>query len=327
MPRFVRCCPVAVLGMALLLPGVERTPGAAAQAVDPLDLVKQARKLNSEGEQDAALALYRRALERSPDLFDAHLGAGVALDLKGTYKEARQHFGKAIELAPEGSKNLALTAMGVSHAFEGDAKSASTFYRQVFDREMLAQNVAGAAETANALGRVYLESGDLDNAFKWYQTGYETSRRQSKLTGEQIDLWDLRWAHAQARIAARRGNAQEARDKIASVKSVLDKGSNPEQQVQYPYLVGYVDFYLKDYPGAIAELQKADQKDPFILALLAQAYEKSGDQVKAREYYEQVLLSNAHSPNNAFARPLARRRLKTSGRAQLRQREPDFDDA
>ncbi len=308
---FIRSCRAAVLGMALVMPGAERTPAPAAQAVDPLELVKQARKLNSEGEQDAALALYRRALERSPDLFDAHLGAGVALDLKGNYKEARQHFSKAIEVAPQDSKNLALTAMGISRAFEGDAKSASTFYRQAFDRQMTAQNVAGAAETANALGRIYLESADLDNAFKWYQTGYETSRRQSKLTGDQIDLWDLRWAHAQARIAARRGNAQEARDKMGTVKSLLDKGSNPEQQVQYPYLVGYVDFYLKDYPGAIAELQKADQKDPFILALLGQAYEKSGDQVKAREYYEQTLLSNAHSSNNAFARPLALRKLKT----------------
>lgn len=280
------------------------------QAADPLDLVKQARKLNSEGDQDAALALYRQALERAPDLFDAHLGAGVALDLQGNYKEARQHFTKAIELAPDGSKNLALTAMGISHAFEGNAKNSSTFYRQVFDRQTATQDVGGAAETANALGRIYLESGDLDNAYKWYQTGYETSRRQSNLPGEHIDLWDMRWAHAQARIAARRGNAQEARRQVASVKALLDKGTNPEQQIQFPYLVGYVDLYAKDYAGAIGELQKADQKDPFILVLLAQAYEKSGDHAKAREFYTQTLTSNAHNTNNAFARPLARQKLK-----------------
>jgi tetratricopeptide (TPR) repeat protein len=302
-----------VSGIVFLMPrAAAQAPATATQAADPPDLVKQARKLNSEGNQDAALALYRQALGLAPDLFDAHFGAGVALDLKGDYKEARQHFAKAIELAPEENKNLALTAMGVSHAFEGNAKSSSTFYRQVFDRQMTAQDVAGAAETANALGRIYLESGDLDNAFKWYQTGYETSRRQTNLPGDQIDLWDLRWAHAQARIAARRGNAEEARKQIAIVKGLLDKGTNPEQRIQLPYLTGYVDLYLKDYSGALAELQKADQRDPFILALLAQAYEKSGDQAKAGECYQQVLASNSHGPNNAFARPLARRKVKIS---------------
>src|SRR5437660_118765 len=129
---------------------------------------------------------------------------------------------------------------------------------------------AAAVGSANALVRVYLESGDLENALKWYQTGYETSRRQPKLTADQIDLWNLRWAHAQARIAARRGNEADARRQVAEVKALLDKGTNEDQQIQYPYLVGYADLYLKDYQGAIASLQKADQRDPFILNLLAQ---------------------------------------------------------
>ncbi len=283
-------------------------PAPPAQGDDPLELVKQARKLNLDGKQDEALALYRRALERSPDLVDAHLGAGIALDLKGNYKEARLHFAKAIELAPDGGRNQALTAMGVSYAFENDAKGSSTFYRHVFDRQMASQDLGGAAETANALGRVQLESGDLDEAFKWYQTGYETSRRQPKLPGDQIDLWDLRWAHAQARIAARKGQAAEARAEIAIVQALVDKGTNPEQRIQLPYLIGYVDLYLKDDRSAIAQLEKADQTDPFILVLLARAHERLHEDAQARAYYEKVLASNAHSLNNAFARPLARKK-------------------
>ncbi len=299
---FVSC---AFLVACLAAPALSQTPEPA----DPLELVKQGRKLNSEGHQDQALALYRQALRRSPDLFEAHLAAGLALDLEGGYTEARGHFAKAIQLAPDGAKDEALTAMGTSYAFEGNAKQASTFYRQVFDRQTAGDNFAGAAETANALGRVYLEAGNLDEAFKWYQTGYETARRQKSLPGNELDLWDLRWAHAQARIAARKGHAQEARRQEAVVKALVDKSTNPEQALQYPYLVGYVDFYLQDYAGAIAELQKATQTDPFILVLLAQSHEKSGDGTRAREYYEQVLTSNAHSLNNAFARPLARRKL------------------
>jgi tetratricopeptide (TPR) repeat protein len=305
--KFLRALLIAVFATAVAISRAAAQDPAAASG-DPLDLVKQARKLNSDGKQDAALALYRQALERSPDLFDAHLGAGIVLDLQGNYKEARKHFAKAIELAPDGSKNQALSAMAVSYAFERDAGGASRFYRQVFDRQESTQDLGGAAETANALGRIYLESGDFDNAMKWYQTGYETSRRQPKLTDDQIDLWNMRWAHAQARIAARKGNSEEARKQTAAVKSILDKGTNGDQQIQYPYLAGYVALYSKDYQTAIEELQKADQRDPFILMLLAQAHEKVGDAAKAREYYSQVLASNAHSTNNAFARPLARKK-------------------
>jgi tetratricopeptide (TPR) repeat protein len=281
----------------------------AVQTADPAELARQAKALSAEGKQDEAVALYRQAINRAPELFDAQLGSGIALDLLGRYGEARQHFAKAIAVAPEENKNAALVNMGVSYAFEANAKSASTFFRQAFDREMAAGDLRSSAETANALGRIYLESGDLENASKWYQTGYETSRRQLKLPPDQVDLWDLRWAHAQARIAARRGNAAEARKQMAVVKELLDKGTNPDQQIQYPYLAGYVALYLKDYRGAVAALTQADQKDPFILVLLGQAYEKLHDMANARQCYSEALASTAHSPNNAFALPLARKRL------------------
>jgi tetratricopeptide (TPR) repeat protein len=300
-----------VLCLALLLPAA--WPAAAQTAAsDPQAQIKDARKLNLEGKQDEAIALYREALMRAPDAYDAHYGLGIALDLKGAYAEARQSFIRAIQLAPEESKEQALTAMAVSSAFSGDVREASSFYRQVFDRQMAADNFSAAAETANALGRVYLETGDLDNAQKWYQTGYETTRRQKAMSGAQVDLADLRWAHAQARIAARRGNSATARAQMAAVSRLLDKGTNDDQRIQLPYLAGYVDLFLKDYSGAIAELQHADQKDPFVLFLLAQAYEKSGDAAKARDMYAQVLASNAHSLNNAFARRVARGKLASA---------------
>jgi Flp pilus assembly protein TadD len=298
----------AILAFGLLA-GLAPVSEAQPPASDPQALVKQARKVNLEGKQDEAIQLYREALMRAPDLYDGYYGLGIALDLKGAFADARQALVKAVQLAPDESKEQALNAMAVSYAFSGDVRDASSFYRQVFDRQMGADNFGAAAETANALGRAYLESGDLDNAMKWYQTGYETSRRQKDMPGELIDLSDLRWMHAQARIAARRGSAATAHAQVAAVKTILDKGTNDEQRVFYPYLLGYVNFFLKDYAGAIVELKRASQDDPFVLFLLAQAYEKSGDAPKAREVYQQVLASNAHSLNNAFARGAARKSL------------------
>lgn len=301
----------------LLVSGASITTQPAAnqpapQAADPAELVKQGRKLNSEGKQDEALALYRRALQASPDLVDAHLAAGVALDLKGQYDEARKHLAKAIELAPADTREPALRTMAMSYAFEGRAKEAATFEQQVFDAQIAKQDFAGAAGTANELARIYLESGDPDNAYKWYQTGYQTALRKSDMPAAEKDLWDFRWEHALARIAARRGNHAEAQKHAAAAKALLDKGGNPDQAPFFPYLAGYVAFYGGNFKGAIAELQKADQRDPFILSLLAQAYEKSGDEKQALEYYRRVLASNAHGPTNAFSRPLASKKLASA---------------
>ena len=89
--------------------------------------------------------------------------------------------------------------------------------------------------------------------------------------------------------------------------------NNPDQARFYPYLTGYVAFYTSDYKTALADLQKADQRDPLILALLGEAYEKSGDKAHATEYYRKALASNGHNPTNAFARPLVRKKLAGGG--------------
>lgn len=259
--------------------------------------------------------LYRRALQQSPELADAHLAAGVALDLQGHYEEARTHLQKAIDLAgsDEKAKAQALRTMAMSYAFEQKVSEASKYEHQVFDTQLAAHDYIAAAEIANEAARIALESGDLAWAGKWYQTGYTTAQRKANMTPAEKDLWEFRWEHAQARIAARQGKQDEAQKHVAAAKAILDKGTNPQQAVFLPYLTGYVAFYANDYKSAIVELQKADLRDPFILSLLAQAYEKSGDNAHAREYYRKILASNAHNPTNAFARPLAKKKLAEAG--------------
>lgn len=282
----------------------QQTPAPSA-----LDLVKEGQKLNNEGKQDDALALYHKALEMSPNLYEAHLASGIALDLKANYVDARQHFVKAIEVAPADSKQQAQRAMAMSYAFGGNTDEAAKFEQQVIDARMAAHDYIGAAEIANELARIYLESGNTIDAYKWYKSGYETAQRKPDLTDADKNLWLFRWEHAQARIAARRGKADEAQQHVAAAKAALDKANNPDQARFFPYLTGYVAFYTADYKTAVVDLQKADQRDPLILALLGESYEKSGDRSQAMGYYRKVLASNVHNPTNAFARPLATKKL------------------
>lgn len=275
----------------------------------PADLVQQGEKLSHDGNQDGAIALYQRALEKSPNLYEGHLETGIALDLKGEYAEARMHLAKAVEYAPDASKQQALRTMAFSYAFEGDAFKASEPEMQVFNARLAKSDSVGAAEACNELARIYLESGDADHAYKWYKMGYETVSRKPDLSEADKNLWLFRWESAQARVAARRGKGDEAQQHVTAAKAALDKANNPDQMRFYPYITGYVAFYSGDYKAAIAELQKADQHDPLNLALLGESYEKSGDAAQAKSYYQKVLEINTHNPTNAFARPLARKKL------------------
>ena len=282
---------------------------AAAPSDDAQGLLKQGQKLNSEGKHNEALKLYEQVLEKSPNSYEAHLQSGIALDLKGDYTAGREHLKKAIELAPPDQRNRALRTMAVSYAFESNAREAEKYEKQAFDALMAKPDLEAAAGVANELARIKLESGDIDGAAKWYKTGYDTAMRKADMKEADKNLWAFRWANAQARIAARRGQRDEAQKQVAAAKAALDKANNPNQAPFYPYLTGYVAFYGGDYKTAIADLETANQEDPFILVLLAQSYEKAGDAARAKGYYTKMMANNGHGPLNAFSRPLARKKL------------------
>lgn len=330
----IRCfLTVAALLLVSFTPAIAQTSQPAApQASQPkaneaMELVKQGQKLAGEGKPDEAMALYQRALQMNPDLYQAELFMGAALDLQGKYDDARKHLTKAIELAPDAQAVQPLRVMAVSYAFQCNTDKAAEYERRAFDLQYKWKKFADAAGTADELARIYLECGDFDNAFQWYQTGNLTALLTPNITTAEKDLWEFRWESALARIAARKAQsdkppgakaqAEQALQHLGAAKAILDKNDNPDQMRFYPYVAGYVAFYTGDYKNALAELQKANQqfdgKDPFMLVLLAQTYEKSGDKAQAIEYYKKVLTSNAHNPPNAFARPLAEKKLKELG--------------
>ena len=45
------------------------------------------------------------------------------------------------------------------------------YFEPVYKQQLADQDMGGAAATANAIGRVYLETGDTANARKWYELG------------------------------------------------------------------------------------------------------------------------------------------------------------
>lgn len=287
---------------AVVLPSQDRDP---ARPGGP-QLIRQ-------GRLDEALQGYMREVEASPKSAAANNGAGVVLDLLGRYEEARKHFAQAIKSASGPLATVqAQRAMAISYGFAGDCRGAEKYDLRAYEFYRNSSDFYNAGEVADELGRLCLDSGDLDTAYDWYRKGHDSGLSEEKISGARKDLWNFRWAHARARIAVRRGKLDEAAKYVAAAKSILDKGANPDQHVYFSYLAGYVAFYAGDASRALADLQGATQTDPFIQCLMAQCYEKLGERAKALEYYGLAANATAHSVPAAFARPFAQRKLKSN---------------
>jgi tetratricopeptide (TPR) repeat protein len=274
------------------------------------EFIKQGQQLMREGKLQEALALYLRTLQISPDSFHANIAAGNVQDLLGRGEDARLYLSKAIQVADTPDhKVVAQRAIAISYAFEENCKQALKYEQMAFYYYVKAKDFFRQGEIADEAARVCLDSGDLDTAYTWYQTGHDSGLKEPDIKSARIDLWEFRWEHAQARIAARRGDQAEAQKHVAAAKSVLDKGTNPEQTTFFPYLVGYVAFYGGDYKTALDELLKANEDDPFIQCLLGQTYEKLGEKEKATEFYRKAAAATSHNPTAAYAVPFARNKL------------------
>jgi tetratricopeptide (TPR) repeat protein len=296
-------------------------PQGQQQQLDPntpAGMAQQARRLMSQGKLDEAWAQAQKAMETDPKSFDAHMAAGAVLDMQGKYAEARKHIQAAEGVADEKQKPGAQRSMAVSYFFERNAKGAEDAERPLIEVYLAKKDYASAADVSNELGRLLLESNDYKGATKYYQMGYDASTK-ADLKPEDHALWEWRWHNAQARVAAREGKKAEAQKHVEAAKAALEKtgADNQKAQAQYwPYLTGYVAFYGGDYPTAIIDLQnaseKANQRDPFILALLAQAYEKTGKSAEAMDLYKKVLTIYIHNPTGAYARPIAQKKVGTA---------------
>lgn len=282
----------------------------------PAGMAQQARRLMSQGKLDDALAQANKAMQADPRSFDAHLAAGTILDLQGKYAEARKHIQAALDNANDDrQKATAMRSMAVSYFFERNAKGEEQAEKPLIDSYLAKKDYTNAADVSNELGRLLLESGDYEGALKYYRIGHEASKN-ADIPPEQHALWDWRWENAHARIMIRQGKKAEAEKDIAEGKKALDKASAEDQKAQaqyWPYLTGYVAFYAGDYNKAITDLQdasdKAQGRDPFILALLAQAYEKTGKNDQAMDLYKKILTINIHNPTGAYARPIAEKKV------------------
>jgi tetratricopeptide (TPR) repeat protein len=247
-----------------------------------------------------------------------------SLDTRGRHAEARAIFQRLIDSAvTPAARASAQRRMAMSHGFTADCANAIRYEEMVIDywktREAAEPQNAfyQQGEMANEAARVCIDADDLDSAERMYRRGTELGNLEPEPRTHPRSLWDYRLHHALARLAARRGKADEARWHVAAARRALDADTAMAggQERFYPYLTGYVALYLNDLESAERELTRAiglqgNNRDPFMHALLGMTYEKMRQPAKAKEFYQKAYeMATGHNPPAVFSRPFARRKL------------------
>jgi tetratricopeptide (TPR) repeat protein len=246
------------------------------------------------------------------------------LDRDGAFEQARALFQYVIDNAGEPAELAsAQRRMAMHYGFMGDCANAVAYEEMVIsywvtrEREEPQNAFYQQGEMANEGARVCIDSGDLDTAERMYRRGYELGNREPEPRTHPRSLWDFRLAHALGRIAARRGDADEARRQVALARQALDSDPEMAQQQErfYPYLAGYVALYLGELDEAERLFDdllamRGNQSDPFMHCLVGMLYERQGREADAMEMYRKAsTMLRAHNPPAAFAARFTRAKL------------------
>jgi tetratricopeptide (TPR) repeat protein len=262
-----------------------------------------------------ALGAFEKAQAIGPK--SARVEAFLAGDdlLKGRYAKARTTYESVEKSLPKGSVPFAIRfGVTFSHLYEGNVDAALESLRTY-----LAEYKDNGLDQAfpevfiwNAMARINLENGRLDEAMKDYEKGYESVPR-SNLPDDQKQVWLGRLRHGKARVLARMGKQQEAWAEAEGVKHMIEEGGEPAKQYwpAYHYLAGYVKLQAGDYAQAIDHLKQAEPENPFHTLLLARAYEKNGQKEEAKKEYQRIVDSQWVGIERPLAYPEAKKRLQS----------------
>jgi tetratricopeptide (TPR) repeat protein len=234
--------------------------------------------------------------------------------LKGRYAKARTTYQTVEKNLPRGSVPFAIRfGTTFSHLYEGNVDAALESLRTY-----LAEYKAGGLDQQfpevfiwNAMARINLENGRLEEAMKDYEKGYESVPR-SNLPEDQKQTWLGRLRHGKARTLAKMGKHEEAWAEAENVRKMIEGGGEPAKQYwpAYHYLAGYLKLEAGDYAQAVEHLKQADPNNPFDTLLLARALEKTGQKEEAKKTYQKVVDSEWPGIERPLAYPEAKRKVQ-----------------
>jgi tetratricopeptide (TPR) repeat protein len=277
---------------------------------DPNPYDSYAELLMKMGRFDESIKAYEKALSIDPNFVNSYVGIGNNYLAMGKTELARAAFAKiTVRARNTGEKRLAKFWTAASYVHDGATDKAIA---ELKAGSALAETDAGTISgDLVQMGDVLREAGRLDEALAKYNEAVKVVEGSS--LAEPI------------KAASRRNNVFEqgrvavAKRDLATAKAKLDEYSKQVAPRQAPFelrqqheLAGMIALAEKQYAAATAELKQANQRDPTVVLLMAQAAQGAGDTQQATALAQKAAHFNELSFNFAYVKKKAERVKSTS---------------
>jgi tetratricopeptide (TPR) repeat protein len=279
---------------------------------DPNPYDSYAELLMKVGRFDESIKAYEKALSIDPNFVNSYVGIGNDYLAMGKSDQARAAFSKiAARARNTGERRLVRFWTAASYVHDGATDKA---IEELKAGSALAEAEHDAGTVSGDLvqmGDVLREAGRFDDAIAKYREavkvvdGSQLSEPIKVATRRQNVL-------EEGRVAAAKGDLVTAKSKAAEYANLIASRKAPFEIRQQHELGGMIALAEKRYAAAAEEFNQANQRDPRILFLMAEAAQGAGNPEKAAALAQKAAHFNELSFNYAYVKKKAGRFKGTS---------------
>ena len=273
---------------------------------DPNPYDSYAELLLKMGRFDESIAQYQKALTIDPKFINSHQGIAAALMYQGKPDQAAAELQKITEKSrSDAERRIALFAQTVVDVDSAKMDKALEDMDKQYALGEKTNDIPAMTGDLQFKGNIMLEMGKPDAAKALFERGVKMTE-DSSLSQEIKDNAKLFHHYNLARVALAKKDLTTAKAEAESFRKGRDTQKNPFQTKQAHQLIGMIALEAKDYDNAVAELQQANQQDPYTLYRICLAYRGKGDMGKAKEFCAKAAAFNSLPQLNlAFIRKKA----------------------
>lgn len=262
-----------------------------------------------------ARSAYSRAAELDSTMALPLQQRGHVASFMGDYDAARADYDAAIKLAKQNDPAAFRVFRALVAVHAGNPKqSIAELDRLVSEIDgMNLPNPVGAKISAlDAEIQVATLSGDFASASRAIARRTPLAREQVAGASDETvkRIAEGSTMYYEGILAARQGDAITAKAKADELRKVLSATNDPQKDQGAHAILGVLALEQKDFKGAASHLAQANPNDVYLMYERAVALDGAGQSSEARALFKKISQWNFNSPDVAFARAAAAKRLQ-----------------
>jgi len=260
---------------------------------DPNPYDSYAELLLKMGRFDEAITQYNKALAIDSNFVNSHFGIAAALMYKNKPADAQAELDKLTQKArTDGERRTALFGQAVVAVDSGKLDQAVAEAEKEYAIAQKNNDPANMNGDLQLKANILLEAGKYDAAKQAFEQAVKTTMDSG--LSQQVKDNAERFSHYNfARVAIGKKDFAAAKTETETFRKGVEAAKNANQLKQVHELSGRIALEEKNYDAAITEFGQANQQNPDVLYLLAQAYKAKGDAANAKTFFTKAAKFNS----------------------------------